>query len=135
MVGSDHDVGYHLIRVTDEQPWTPSDRYNLLNTMFLALGFEWAVAFHDIQISADEYAESPQLAAIMQPKSRGLFAKMARQVGKDYISLPAAAGLLLGRRSAMTTLSGNVTANIARNLWTWAVIFCGHFTEQAVFLY
>ena len=99
--------------------------------MFLALGFEWAVAFHDIQISADEYAESPQLAAIMQPKSRGLFAKMARQVGKDYISLPAAAGLLLGRRSAMTTLSGNVTANIARNLWTWAVIFCGHFTEQA----
>ena len=131
IVGRDHDVGYHLIRVTDEQPWIPSDRYNLLNTMFLALGFEWAVAFHDIQISVDEYADSPQIAEIMQPKARGLFAKIARQVGKDYIALPAVAGLLLGRRSAMTTLSGNVTANIARNLWTWAVIFCGHFTEQA----
>ncbi|MGO1491212.1 MAG: fatty acid desaturase family protein, partial [Psychrobacter sp.] len=131
IVNRDHDVGYHLIRVTDEQPWTPSDRYNLLNTMFLALGFEWAVAFHDIQISVDEYADSPQLAEIMQPKSRGLFAKIARQIGKDYVALPTAAGLLLGRHSAMTTLSGNITANTARNLWTWAVIFCGHFTEQA----
>lgn len=131
IVGRDHDVGYHLIRVTDEQPWTPSDRYNLFSTMVLALGFEWAVAFHDIQISVDEYADSPQLTEIMRPKSRGLFAKIARQVGKDHIAFPTIAGLALGRRSAMTTLSGNITANMARNLWTWAVIFCGHFTDQA----
>lgn len=131
IVGRDHDVGYHLIRVTDEQPWTPSDRYNPLKTMVLALGFEWAVAFHDIQISVDEYADSSQRHETLQQKSRALFAKIARQVGKDYLVLPAAAGTILGHRSAMTTLSGNITANIARNLWTWAVIFCGHFTEQA----
>ena len=131
IVGRDHDVGYHLIRVTDEQPWTPSDRYNLFKTMILALGFEWAVAFHDIQISVDEYAAAPQLTEIMQPKSRALFSKIARQVGKDYIAFPAVAALALGQSSALTTISGNITANIARNLWTWAVIFCGHFTEQA----
>ena len=131
IVGRDHDVGYHLIRVTDEQPWTPSDRYNLFKTMILALGFEWAVAFHDIQISVDEYADRPQLAGIMQPKARALFSKIARQAGKDYIAFPAVAAVALGRSSAMTTLSGNITANIVRNLWTWAVIFCGHFTEQA----
>ena len=131
IVGRDHDVGYHLIRVTDEQPWTPSDRHNMFKTAILALGFEWAVAFHDIQISVDEYADSPNRHQTMQQKSRALFAKIARQVGKDHIVLPTLAGLTLGRRSAMTTLSGNVTANIARNLWTWAVIFCGHFTEQA----
>lgn len=131
IVGRDHDVGYHLIRVTDEQPWTPSDRYNLFKTMILALGFEWAVAFHDIQISVDEYADRPQLAEIMQPKARALFSKIARQAGKDYIAFPAVAAVALGRSSAMTTLGGNITANIVRNLWTWAVIFCGHFTEQA----
>lgn len=131
IVGRDHDVGYHLIRVTDEQPWTPSDRYNLLKTTILALGFEWAVAFHDIQISVDEYAASPQLTEFMQPKSRALLGKIARQVGKDHLVFPTLAGLAFGRRSAMTTLSGNFTANIARNIWTWAVIFCGHFTEQA----
>ncbi|WP_227678496.1 fatty acid desaturase family protein [Psychrobacter vallis] len=131
IVGRDHDVGYHLIRVTDEQPWTPSDRYNLLSTAVLAFGFEWAVAFHDIQISVEEYADSPELHKTMQQKSRALFAKIARQVGKDYIALPATVGLTLGRGSAISTLSGNMTANVARNLWTWAVIFCGHFTEQA----
>lgn len=131
IIGRDHDVGYHLIRVTDEQPWVPEDRYNLLSTAGLALGFEWAVAFHDIQISVDEYADSPKLHNIMQQKSRALFAKIGRQVGKDYIALPALAAVTLGHRSALSTLSGNITANIARNLWTWAVIFCGHFTEQA----
>ena len=131
IVGRDHDVGYHLIRVTDEQPWKPDDRYNLLSTLILGLGFEWAVAFHDIQISAEEYADSPELATIMSAKSQALFQKIARQVGKDYLLLPSVAGVLLGKRSALTTLTGNITANIARNLWTWAVIFCGHFTEQA----
>jgi linoleoyl-CoA desaturase len=52
-------------------------------------------------------------------------------VGKDYIAFPAVAAVALGRSSAMRTLSGNITANIVRNLWTWAVIFCGHFTDQA----
>jgi fatty acid desaturase len=28
-------------------------------------------------------------------------------------------------------LTGNVVANLIRNLWTFIVIFCGHFTEQA----
>ncbi|MGP9688587.1 fatty acid desaturase family protein [Psychrobacter sp. AOP22-C1-C5] len=131
ILGRDHDVGYHLIRVTDEQTWTPSDRYNMFKTAILALGFEWAVAFHDIQISVDEYADSPELHKTMQQKSRALFAKIARQVGKDYIVLPTTVGLTLGRGSALATLSGNATANVARNLWTWGVIFCGHFTEQA----
>lgn len=131
IVGRDHDVGYHLIRVTDEQPWTPSDRFNLLKTMFLALGFEWAVAFHDIQISAEEYSESSELSVIMQPKSQALFSKIARQIGKDYVVLPTIASLSLGKHSAATTLAGNFSANIVRNVWTWAIIFCGHFTEQA----
>lgn len=131
IVERDHDVGYHLIRVTDEQSWTPSDRYNPLKTMILALGFEWAVAFHDIQISVDEYVDSTENHAILQQKSRALWIKIMRQVGKDYIALPAGVGLALGRSSAVSTLSGNVTANIVRNLWTWAVIFCGHLTEQA----
>lgn len=131
IVGRDHDVGYHLIRVTDEQPWTPEDRFNPLKTMILALGFEWAVAFHDIQISVDEYADSADKDTVLRQKARALWAKIARQVGKDYIVLPATAGVLLGRSSAISTLTGNYTANIARNLWTWAIIFCGHFTDQA----
>lgn len=131
IVGRDHDVGYHLIRITDEQPWQPHDRFNLLKIAFLAMGFEWAVGFHDIQVSFQEYKDNDDLPTIMQQKSRTLVAKIARQVGKDYLAMPLAAGIVAGKRSAAYTLSGNVTANIVRNIWTWAVIFCGHFTEHA----
>lgn len=131
IVGRDHDVGYHLVRITDEQPWQPHDRFNMLKIAFLAMGFEWAVAFHDVQISFQEYKQSDEFPTIMQQKSRSLLAKIARQVGKDYVALPLVSGLIGGRRGATYTLSGNITANIARNIWTWAVIFCGHFTEQA----
>jgi len=32
-------------------------------------------------------------------------------------------------RSALTTLTANLTANLVRNLWTHSVIMCGHFPE------
>ena len=38
--------------------------------------------------------------------------------------------LLLGA-NALAVLVGNVLANLLRNLWTFLVIFCGHFTERA----
>ena len=33
--------------------------------------------------------------------------------------------------SALPALLGNLTANVARNVWTHAVIFCGHFPDGA----
>ena len=131
IIGRDHDIGYHLLRMTDEQPWSFTDRFNLMKTALLAIGFEWAVGFHDIQISYQEYAGSPERPKIMQQKSQALMTKIVRQLGKDYFVLPLIAGIVGARRGAVYTLSGNVSANILRNIWTWAVIFCGHFTEQA----
>lgn len=32
-------------------------------------------------------------------------------------------------------LSGNLLANLIRNLWTSTIIFCGHFTEQTHIFY
>ena len=131
ILGRDHDVGYHLIRVTDEQLWTPSDRYNPLKTLLIAIGFDWAIGFHDLQISIEEYAEDDNLPSIMRSKSRALMANIVRQVGKEYLVIPLLAALLSGQRGIGYTLIGNLSANTLRNLWTWAVIFCGHFTEQA----
>ena len=51
IVNRDHDVGYHLIRVTDDNLGHQAIATTCLIRCFLALGFEWAVAFHDIQIS------------------------------------------------------------------------------------
>ena len=48
--------------------------------------------------------------------------KVRRQTLKDYVLFPALTGPLFP-----LTLAGNVTANLVRNLWTFNIIFCGHF--------
>ena len=52
---------------------------------------------------------------------------MGRQVLKDYIAFPA----LSGRKGFKQTLPANFTANLVRNIWSNAIIFCGHFPDQA----
>ena len=39
--------------------------------------------------------------------------------------------MLSGRKGFKTTLAANFTANLVRNIWSNAIIFCGHFPDQA----
>ena len=50
--------------------------------------------------------------------------KTGKQWFKDYLLFPA-----LALWSAPRVLAGNFAANLIRNLWTYLIIFCGHFTE------
>ncbi|HLU41118.1 MAG TPA: fatty acid desaturase, partial [Microthrixaceae bacterium] len=61
-------------------------------------------------------------------KLRETFAKVRSQVVKDYVLFPA---LLtpLGLPSVLAAASGAAVANVVRNLWSFAVIFCGHFPD------
>jgi linoleoyl-CoA desaturase len=52
--------------------------------------------------------------------------KVRLQVGKDYLVFP-----LLTGPQFLSTLSANATANIIRNLWSYLIIFCGHFPDGA----
>ncbi|MFD6449196.1 fatty acid desaturase family protein, partial [Nocardia sp. NPDC060220] len=45
---------------------------------------------------------------------------------KDYLVFP-----LLTGPSFVTTLTANIAANVMRNVWTNAIIFCGHFPDGA----
>ena len=53
-----------------------------------------------------------------------LAARSAGQTLKDYVLFPLLAG-----PSAPLALAGNATANLARNLWSFTIIFCGHFPD------
>jgi len=53
---------------------------------------------------------------------RGVLRKSWRQVLKDYVLWPALAGPFF-----VWVLGANLVANVIRNLWTFAIIFCGHF--------
>ena len=59
-------------------------------------------------------------------RARRFVYKAGQQILKDYILFPVLAGP--GGRQALTA---TLAANLIRNVWTNAVIFCGHFPDGA----
>ena len=60
-------------------------------------------------------------------------AKKRRLRKRDPRRIAAAAGAIAlksGGRAYRKTLTANVAANMVRNVWAYAIIFCGHFPDQ-----
>ncbi len=126
VLGKDHDYGYNFTRLTEDQKWKPAHLTQPFTNLFLAMNFQWGVGAHGYRV---EYMEIPK----KQRKKRSLkdykavfFKKIELQMVKDYLFFPLLAGLNFPK-----VVLGNLIANLIRNLWTYAVIFCGHFTENA----
>ena len=126
ILGKDRDVGYGFLRVSDEQPWRPAHLAQPLVAVLLAFNFQYGVATHDLRV--EELADGEQSFAValakLSERARPLLRKGGWQLFKDYVFYPA---LALG--NAPRVLLGNWLANVTRNLWTFAVIFCGHFPD------
>nr|WP_141631373.1 fatty acid desaturase [Mobilicoccus pelagius] len=127
VIGQDDDLGYGILRVDADQPWRPiflaQPLWNVLNALF----FQYSIAFYDLDLVG--YLSEPEKRT---PESRERFRrdapaavkKIARHVVRDYVVHPALSG-----PSWRSTMTANLTANLARNLWTNTVIICGHFPE------
>lgn len=127
VLGMDDDVGYGLVRLFPEQRWKPFYRWQPLWVTLQALLFQYSIAIQHLRL--DQVYKGKLSKDEVRPLLRQFNAKVLRQWCKDYLFFPLLA-LLLGA-NALAVLAGNVLANLLRNLWTFAVIFCGHFTEQA----
>ncbi len=127
VLGMDDDVGYGVVRLFPEQRWKPFYRWQPLWVILQALLFQYSVAVQHLRL--DKVYKGKLSKAEVRPLLRQFNAKILRQWVKDYLVFPLLA-LPFGA-NAMAVLAGNVLANLLRNLWTFAVIFCGHFTEQA----
>ncbi|BBZ52714.1 NADPH-dependent stearoyl-CoA 9-desaturase [Mycobacterium heidelbergense] len=128
IVGVDDDVGYHILRVTRDQPWQWFNIGNLLFSTILALGFEWGIGTQSIDF--EKIVKPGRERDITLQQIREWSAKVSKQVTKDYIVFPALTSLSPAATYA-STLKANVFANILRNVWANAVIFCGHFPDGA----
>jgi linoleoyl-CoA desaturase len=124
VLGKDNDVGYGILRVTPEQRWYPATLGQPVYNALLALLFEWGVALHDLDIEAIRQRRKDP--AELKRQLKLVARKVRRQVGKDYIVFP-----LLSGPAFVSTLTANATANIIRNLWSYMIIFCGHFPDGA----
>jgi len=122
ILGKDRDIGYGILRVAEEQPWSPSHLLQPLNVILLMLAFEWGIALHTVELEKGLSREK-SLRALL-PGARRFMRKSAGKVFRDYVAFPALAGPF-----APFVFSGNLTANILRNIVSFSAIFCGHFPE------
>ncbi|MBJ7290387.1 acyl-CoA desaturase, partial [Williamsia sp.] len=124
IVGMDHDLGFGILRMSRDIPWTRTHLLQPLANVILALTFEWGIALHDhaAQVRYDEDRPSVAPGSAM----RSLIRKARRQMIKDFGVFP----LLAGRRRR-SVLAAGLAANVVRNLWSYLVIFCGHFPDGA----
>ncbi|ATO20454.1 acyl-CoA desaturase [Acinetobacter sp. LoGeW2-3] len=125
IVGMDHDVGYGLIRVSESQPWELRFIWNIPLTIQLMVFFEWYVGVQRLHLE-DVIAYKTKTWKQVWDEAAPLRKKMRRQVLKDYVFFPIIAG-----PNAIPVFTGNAVANVIRSLWASAVIFNGHFTEDA----
>ncbi|MGI8535787.1 MAG: fatty acid desaturase family protein [Mycobacteriales bacterium] len=126
VVGHDNDVGYGILRVSRDQRWSPYYLGQPIYNALLAMLFQWGVALHDLDLeSIRKGRKDPK---ILRKQLKQIGDKVGRQALKDYVIYPALTGPVF-----MRTLSANVTANFMRNVWSYMIIFCGHFPDGAVF--
>ncbi|MFI9400982.1 fatty acid desaturase [Nocardia sp. NPDC052316] len=123
VLGKDEDLGFGILRMTRDETWRPVHLVQPLANLVLAATFEWGIALHDWSIEKEITGTPPGLGS--EP-NREFARKIARQVGKDFVFYPALTG-----PAFLSTLKANATANLVRNLWAYAVIFCGHFPDGA----
>jgi fatty acid desaturase len=134
--GKDRDLGYEIMRIDPHQKWHPIYLLQPLYNLVLMGFFEWGVALHDLNGDAIRKGEKPKEQVLEELKAIGV--KARRQFVKDYVAFPAlAAGAALAfgdrrkaRRAFKSTLAANFAANIVRNVWSYSIIFCGHFPDQ-----
>ena len=124
IIGMDDDVGYGVLRVTRDQRWKPYYYGNLAYNTVLMLLFQWGVGIQHLELGRIVAGRDDRKETIHKAKVFGR--KAARQVLKDYVLYPA-----LSLRGWKSTMTANLTANAIRNVWTNAVIFCGHFPDGA----
>ena len=136
--GKDRDLGYEIMRIDPHQKWHPAYLFQPLYNLLLMGFFEWGVAVHDLNHGAIQSGEKSRQQVVAELKAIGV--KARDQIVKDYVAFPALAGLAAfvsgrgsraaAKRSFKSTLSANFTANIVRNVWSYSIIFCGHFPDQ-----
>ncbi len=129
VLGKDRDVGYGIIRVSEDQYWHPKHLLQPVSNVLLSLLFQWGVGIHDMDpmrvlLGSKDDEESRAARAEFPAKWQQFLRKAGRQLFKDYVLFP-----LLTPWNAPRVLLGNLSANVIRNVWTNVIIFCGHFPE------
>lgn len=127
IAGKDRDIGYSVLRLFPFQNWHPAQLLQPIYAVIFAALFQWGVALQDMRVGRLFVKRISYLD--LTREQRPAFKKMGKQLFKDYVFFPLLAGPFF-----LPVLLGNFVANLLRNVWTYMIIFCGHFTRD-VFIF
>jgi fatty acid desaturase len=123
VIGLDKDLGYGVMRITDQQPFKERFKRQFFLGIMTTVLFEWGVGIHRAEVGAMRDGEITREEMISRMQ---LFKEKALHcLFKEYVLLPAVAFW-----HWPYVLTGNIAANLMRNVWTAMVIFCGHFPKN-----
>jgi len=128
VIGKDKDVGYEIMRIDARQQWHWPYLFQPVYNVLLMAAFEWGVALHDLDFDAIRSGTKDKKQ--LKDELKGIGKKVRMQVLKDYVSYPALAAVPYGKEGFKATLAADAIANVVRNVWSHAIIFCGHFPDQ-----
>ena len=123
IVGKDRDIGYGILRMSEDEPWRPYYLGNPLYAALLATFFQYGVALHDL--------ETERIAAGRghpQREARDARATSGARCAARRSRTTCCSRSCPARRSRSCSPATS-TANLTRNLWAFTIIFCGHFPE------
>jgi len=130
VLGKDEDFGYGFFRLSSDVPWKPHHLFQVVINPLAGLAFDHAVSYYHARPS--EYLTAPEGTEERRAQRRtmlrdwlGMAKKSVRHYAKEYVFYPALAGPF-----APKVALGNLLASGLRNVWTYAVIHCGHLTEN-----
>jgi NADPH-dependent stearoyl-CoA 9-desaturase len=122
IVGMDRDIGYGILRMSEDQPWQPYFLGNPVYAFLLMVLFQYGVALHELETERIRSGEIR--VADKRQVLQGIWRKTRKQMLKDYVAFPLLAGPF-----APFVFAGNQSANLIRNVWSYMIIFCGHFPD------
>jgi fatty acid desaturase len=122
IVDMDRDIGYGILRMSEDQKWSPYYLGNPVYAFLLMVLFQYGVALHELETERIRSGE----ISIKDKKDvlRGIWRKTKKQALKDYVAFPLLAGPF-----APLVFAGNSSANLMRNVWSFMINFCGHFPD------
>jgi linoleoyl-CoA desaturase len=122
IVGMDRDIGYGILRMSEDQKWRPYFLGNPVYAFLLMVLFQYGVALHEMETERIKAGEIR--LADKRETLQGIWHKTRKQMLKDYVAFPLLAGPF-----APFVFAGNLSANLIRNVWSYMIIFCGHFPD------
>ncbi|MFP5334358.1 MAG: fatty acid desaturase family protein, partial [Actinomycetes bacterium] len=125
VLGKDNDLGYGILRVDEAQEWEPRHLAQPLWNLVNACIFEYGIAMYDLDLG-ESLRTGSGFSEEQKDEMRTTARRAARNAFRDYVLHPL---LSAPTGSARTTLTANLVANLARNVWSHSVIMCGHFPE------